>query len=443
MQADRRPLRILMTNNTLDQPAGSELYLRDLALSLMRRGHFPVAYSQSLGPVADRLRAATIPVVDDLRDLSAVPDVIHGQHHLETMTAALRFPQVPVNYTCHGWIPWQEWPPVFPNILHYVAVDDLCRERLLTSAGVPADQISVLHNFVDLDRFRKVRNLPDKPKSALVFSNSAAQVPKAIRDACTRMGIERVDIVGQNSGRSAAHPETILADYDVVFAKARAAIEAMASGCAVVVMDYGQLGGLVSSSNLQSMRGLNFGIRTLQNQLLHQDKIERELERYDASDARAVTQWIRANAGLEAAVDRWLEIYYRTIERWSDVAGTLHDGERLTSASRYVSQLAPRVKAKEQAEHCKNLAEADLRAAKAQLERDTAVAANNDARHKARIAELEREVQGLRRELQDLKRELERHRFPGFAVRMAWQGFERQVLKPCRRQIASFRKPKS
>ena len=436
MQADRRPLRILMTNNTLDQPAGSELYLRDLALALMRRGHFPVAYSQSLGPVADRLRAATIPVVDDLRDLSAVPDVIHGQHHLETMTAALRFPQVPLTYTCHGWIPWQEWPPVFPNILHYVAVDDLCRERLLTSAGVPADQISVLHNFVDLDRFRKVRDLPDKPKSALVFSNSAAQVPKAIRDACTRMGIERVDIVGQNSGRSAVHPETILADYDVVFAKARAAIEAMASGCAVVVMDYGQLGGLVSSSNLQSMRGLNFGIRTLQNQLLHQDKIERELERYDASDARAVTQWIRANAGLEAAVDRWLEIYYRTIERWSDVAGTLHDGERLTSASRYVSQLAPRVKAKEQAEHCKNLADADLRAAKAQLERDTAVAASNDARHKARIAELEREVQGL-------KRELERHRFPGLAVRMAWQGFEKQVLKPCRRQIASFRKPKS
>ncbi len=119
MQADRRPLRILMTNNTLDQPAGSELYLRDLAQSLMRRGHFPVAYSQTLGPVADRLRAATIPVVDDLRDLSAVPDVIHGQHHLETMTAALRFPQVPVTYTCHGWIPWQEWPPVFPNILHY------------------------------------------------------------------------------------------------------------------------------------------------------------------------------------------------------------------------------------------------------------------------------------------------------------------------------------
>jgi hypothetical protein len=94
------------------------------------------------------------------------------------------------------------------------------------------------------------------------------------------------------------------------------------------------------------------------------------------------------------------------------------------------------VKAKEQAEHCKNLADADLRAAKAQLERDTAVAANNDARHKARVAELEREVQGL-------KRELERHRFPGLAVRMAWLGFEKQVLKPCRRQIASFRKPKS
>jgi hypothetical protein len=88
-------MRILFTNNTLAERAGSELYVRDVAIALARRGHQPVAYSTLLGAVAEDLRAATIPVIDNLAQLAAPPDVIHGQHHLDTMTAALRFPGVP------------------------------------------------------------------------------------------------------------------------------------------------------------------------------------------------------------------------------------------------------------------------------------------------------------------------------------------------------------
>ena len=75
-----RPLRVLLTNNTLSARAGSELYVRDVATALLRAGHAPVAYSPVLGDVADELRAATVPVVDDLRLLTIPPDVIHGQH---------------------------------------------------------------------------------------------------------------------------------------------------------------------------------------------------------------------------------------------------------------------------------------------------------------------------------------------------------------------------
>ena len=98
-------LRILITNNALAGRAGTELYVRDVALSLLARGHRPVAYSATLGEVAQELRAATIPVIDDLNSMSVAPDIIHGQHHLETMTALLRFPGVPAVYFCHGWLP--------------------------------------------------------------------------------------------------------------------------------------------------------------------------------------------------------------------------------------------------------------------------------------------------------------------------------------------------
>ena len=88
-------MRILLTNNSLAAHAGSELYIRDLAVELMRRGHQPVAYSTYLGAVAEELRAATIPVIDRLEALGEPPDIIHGQHHYETLSALLRFPATP------------------------------------------------------------------------------------------------------------------------------------------------------------------------------------------------------------------------------------------------------------------------------------------------------------------------------------------------------------
>ncbi|QEY73376.1 glycosyltransferase family 4 protein [Pseudomonas denitrificans (nom. rej.)] len=91
-EATFKPLRVLITNNTLGNRAGSELYVRDLALALLRRGHLPVAYSSQLGDVAEELRRATIPVIDDLNALNIPPDVIHGQHHLDATTAMLHFP---------------------------------------------------------------------------------------------------------------------------------------------------------------------------------------------------------------------------------------------------------------------------------------------------------------------------------------------------------------
>lgn len=62
-----RALTILFTNNTLAGRAGSELWVRDMASSLLVRGHRPIAFSLVIGDVvAGDLRAATIPVVDDL-----------------------------------------------------------------------------------------------------------------------------------------------------------------------------------------------------------------------------------------------------------------------------------------------------------------------------------------------------------------------------------------
>lgn len=349
-------MRILLTNNTLGQRAGSELYLRDVAVALMKRGHMPVAYSTHLGAVAEELRRATVPVIDDLNALAVAPDIIHGQHHLDAMTAMLHFPDTPAIYMCHGWLPPEERAPLFPTIGRYVAVDDLCRERLLTTAGIPASMVEVLYNFADLDRFQPRPPLPTKPGSALVFSNYAADSATLaeIRAACLEMGITRFDIVGSSHGTAVDRPETILGSYDIVFAKARAAIEALTTGCAVVVADYTGLGGMVTSANLDALRRLNFGVRSLQKTPISQDAVRAELALYSPEDAQRVSAAMRQSADMQGAVTRLEAIYAEVMAAHSPAPADA----KLKAAAAYMKTLAPAVKARAHAEAIAKHAEA-------------------------------------------------------------------------------------
>lgn len=346
-------LRILLTNNTLANRAGSELYVCDLAIALMKLGHFPVAYSPVLGEVADELKRATIPVIDDLHSLNAPPDLIHGQHHLETMTAVIRFPRTPALFACHGWMPWEELPPLFPTILRYVAVDELCRERLLTTKGIPSTRISTIYNFVDLERFKQRAAWQATPKSALIFSNRIDEpAARAIRAACLRAGIERVDAAGLGCGNSIPNPASILGGYDVVFAKARCAIEAMACGCAVIVADFSGLAGMVTTGNVERMRRLNFGVRTMQAGAVTEEGVLRELGRYDPGDARRVSEWIRVEADMSSAVASWLSLYADALAEWREEGShnlALSDQQWLAAAD-YLRWLAPVVKSRDAAE---------------------------------------------------------------------------------------------
>ena len=321
-------MRVLITNNTLAGRAGSELYVRDLATALLDRGITPIAYSTQLGDVAEELRRATVPVIDDLDALAAPPDLIHGQHHLETMTALLRFPGVPAIYFCHGWLPWEEMPPRFPRILRYIAVDHPCRDRLVCEHAIPEDRLRVLLNFVDLERFKPRGALPARPARALVFSNSASEQTymQAAREACQQAGIA-LDVIGLKAGNVSAHPEAVLGRYDLVFAKARSALEALAVGAAVVLCDAAGVGEMVTTNNLDRLRPLNFGIRALR-EAVSAEALAREIARYDANDAiaeyRAASAYLRAQAPrLKERDGLW--IAYQAIQKERDRLQTERD----------------------------------------------------------------------------------------------------------------------
>jgi hypothetical protein len=338
-------VRVLLTNSALVNRAGSELYLVEVATRLLALGHFPVAYSPLLGPLAAELRAATIPVVDDLAAVTEPPDVIHGQHHLPAMTALLHFQGVPAVFVSHGWAPWEEAPPRFPRIRRYVAVDYTTRERLVSEAGIPPEQVEVVLNFVDLDRFQPRGPLPAVPRRALVFSNQASEATylPVVREACSRLGLE-LDVAGGAAGRPAARPEALLPGYDIVFAKGRAALEAMAVGAAVVLCDQAGAGPMVTVESFDRLRPLNFGIRTLREPVAP-DVLEREIRRYDPADAAEVSRRLRAQAGLEGAVDQLVALYENVISEHRE-RGPAPAGEEGRAAAAYLRWLDPHLQAR-------------------------------------------------------------------------------------------------
>ena len=338
------PLRVLITNNALAERKGTELYVRDLAEALLRSGHTPIVYSTEPGAVSAEIRAASVPVVTDLKSISSPPDIIHGHHHLETMTALLRFPGVPAVYFCHGWTPWEECPPVFSRILRYVAVDQTCRDRLVFEHAIPEDRVATVLNFVNLNLFPSRLPLPEKPARALVLSNYAnpqTYLP-AVHEACSLAGIP-VDCIGSGVKRVSDQPGLEISRYDIVFAKARSALEAMAVGAAVVLCDEAGLGPMVNSENFDRLRAINFGLRALREPISAEALLAR-LNQYDAADAAAVSRKVRMTANIDSAIEFILSIYYDAIAEFKGQRALSDPVEELRQASEYLRWISPHIK---------------------------------------------------------------------------------------------------
>ena len=297
---------ILLTNIWLANLAGSEVIVRDLALGLLRRGHRPIVYSPTLGYVAEEIAARGVSVIDDLRQLGEAPDIIHAHHSIPCGEALILFPDVPAIYVCHSFNHWLEAPVHFPQIGAYVAVDEACRDRLVHTEGIDPKRVLTLLNAVDLDRVPpRPAPLRERPLSAAAFGKAVA-VPE-LRTACEQLGIQ-FDAIGPAPGRISTNPEQELVHYDLVFASARSALEALCCGCAVIVCDVRGFAGLVTSRNFESLRAMNFGLRSL-GDTITVDRCVQEIGRYDPDDASTVANSARTDADLCKLLDKFENLY--------------------------------------------------------------------------------------------------------------------------------------
>ena len=305
-------MRVLFVNRCLSTRSGTETYVRDIAIELLRRMHQPTVFSPQLGEFADQLRSEGIRVVDRLADVDQQPDIIHGHHSWETMAATSHFPTTPAIFVGHDATAWHDTPPRLPQIRLYVAVDFGVRERFTKWNGIPEDKVCVVPNGIDLSSFRSRPSLPRRPRRALQLSSYSGPREQAeIKAACGARGIQ-LDSVGHNFANATAHLGDLLRDYDIVFAKGRCALEAMATGAAVVFCDTWGCGPMITSRFLRDGHGILAGRRIL-SQTFQRDVLLRQIDRYHPKDAARVSQEIRTIFDSRRVVDCLLKIYQDVI----------------------------------------------------------------------------------------------------------------------------------
>ena len=310
-------LRILMTNLTLAGRTGTEIVTRDLALALKRAGHAPTVYTPRPGPIAEELRAAGVSVVSDIAEVTEAPDVIHGHHVVQTGVACARFIETPAVFVRHDAVAWHDAPPRLPNVRAFVGISERFARRLVED-GAPAGAVSVIPNGVDTDRFQPGGPLPKKPRRALAFAKNQAHLPAVIA-ACEARKI-KLDIVGSAVGRVEAAPEALLPGYDLVFASALSALEALACLRPVVVCDGRGLAGMATPEAWPAMRRENFGLALLDKPLTT-EAVGAEIDRYDPLGAAALGVKARRDIGLDAWAAAWTDLYRRIMAEPAPFAG--------------------------------------------------------------------------------------------------------------------------
>ncbi len=307
-------MKILMTNYSLLDFEGSEMFIYTVAVALRRQGHEIVCFSPRLGKLAQRLREDGITVTDDLTGVGEDIDVIHAQHRQEALLCFARFPEVPMVLVCHGILPWQEQPlTTRMHIVRYVAVSEEVRAHLSRDHAIDPYAIDVIRNGIDLSRFTCRRPIHPEPRRLLVLSNRmpVEQVAR-IQEACARRGMA-FEKIGKPHG-NVWEVEARINEADIVISLGRGVLEALACKRIAIVDDYNGADGVVTPQNVDRLREKNFSGRTEQRHLTV-DELVAEFDRYDPAMTAPLYEWVTREHAITVIAGRYTELYATAMRR--------------------------------------------------------------------------------------------------------------------------------
>ncbi|QOS81362.1 glycosyltransferase [Paenibacillus sp. JNUCC31] len=253
-------MRILFTLHDLQYSGGTETFTYSLIKEFLRHNHEIFLYSTRIGQLADKYTEIGVFVTDEIASLPDNVDIIHAQHRAEAISVFYKYPSVPMIFTSHGIIPWQEKPVFIPSIVKYVAVSEEVQQHLIQNWDIQEDQISIIRNGIDQTRFHPRTPTNEKPESILLLSNRYTPDVKEILEEAANKASMKFNIVGQSHNNVWDVEDEIL-NSDVVVSLGRGILEAMSCGRLPLVFDYNGGDGIVTPDTYYDFRQKNFSGR--------------------------------------------------------------------------------------------------------------------------------------------------------------------------------------
>ena len=225
-------MRLVLAYRTFASFAGSESYLLTMAEQLQLLGHEVLIHTRERGEIAAVAEGRGVRVVD-ATELPEECDGVLAQDGELAHALATRYPGAPRIYVAHSTEYAGQMPPQAEGVCQAVVV---MNDRVAAHVRASAfhGRVERLRQPVDVLRFSRLTEVPDRPRRVLVFGHdhAGAQLER-IRRVCGEIGME-ADHVGAHGRRSAA-PEKEIAAADVVIGIGRCVIEAMAARKAAYV----------------------------------------------------------------------------------------------------------------------------------------------------------------------------------------------------------------
>jgi|GEM_PF-4858228 len=172
-----------------------------------------------------------------------------------------------------------------------------------------------LGNYVDLDHLSRIAEPRQRPKRWLVICQKQRCLKQLVVLArlAWRHGA-RLTAVGPRVLRRITNIPDEASRHDLVFASARCALEAAATGAGVVVTDYRGDSGCLTPQNVQKTWQHNFGGEAFVRPLSI-DRLSEAISHYDANAATEAGIWLRQNANLDAGFQRMQQIQQKALEK--------------------------------------------------------------------------------------------------------------------------------
>ena len=305
-------MKILITTHFLKDYGGSELFTLNLAKELKNSGHEITVFTLVPGKVSDEIEKLGIGVATETEVLKNENfDIIHVQHNSTAAMVSRYFPAVPRIYMCHGTMPRLEQPPrmIFDR---YFAIGKNTREHLIKRHKINAEDIVIVRNWIDMERFSEKKPVRQKPEKLLVISNHFFEKNrKIISDACRELSID-FEHIGMPD-RPVRDMENYINQADIVISMGRGALEAMACGRNVIPFDISGGEEMVTEENFGQLVKYSFSGKC-QKVRYDSERLVQELKKYDPRRGKKLRNLVMRENNKDNIIRLILEQYQKCIE---------------------------------------------------------------------------------------------------------------------------------